>query len=68
MEYEYMVKTRGMSMWDSIEGLGEALQNSLNKEANAYNEIEWELWHVQVLSDSNMGNNGLVYVYRRPKR
>ena len=68
MKYEYMVKTKGMSVWNNIESFGESLQEMLNQEGNAYVELGWELFSVQVLSDVQTGgNNGLVYVYRRPQ-
>lgn len=66
-KYEYMVRTKGMSSWDDIETFGSALEGALNGEGNAHAELGWELWHLQILSDSDMGNNGLVYVYRRPQ-
>lgn len=67
MQYEYMVKSKGMSMWDDLEGFGETLQKMLNRDGNAYDELGWELFQVMALTDSNGGNNGLIYVYRRPK-
>lgn len=68
MKYEYMVVTKGMSLWNNIESFGEALQEMLNADGNAHTELGWELFHVQVLSDSHAGgNNGLIYVYRRPQ-
>jgi hypothetical protein len=66
VQYEYMVKTKGMSLFDDIEGFGKSLENALNNEGNAYAELGWELWHVHILNDSDFGNNGLLYVYRRP--
>jgi hypothetical protein len=68
MNYEYMVKTKGLSMLASIEDFGRNMEKMLNEDANAHNELGWELFQVQVLSDVEVGgNNGLVYVYRRPK-
>ena len=68
MKYEYLVVTKGMSMLNSMEDFGTRLQQTLNQDGNAHAELGWELWHVQVISDVDWGgNNGLVYVYRRPK-
>lgn len=66
-QYEYMVKTEGASSWDSIEDFGETLEGMLNEEGRAYAELGWELWHIQILSDADLGNNGIVYVFRRPR-
>ena len=68
MQFEYMVKSKGMSMWDDLEGFGETLQKMLNRDGNAYDELGWELLQVLALSDSDVGINGLIYVYRREKQ
>jgi hypothetical protein len=34
MQYEYMVKTKGMSMLSSIEDLGKSVEHGLNQDGN----------------------------------
>ena len=67
MQYEYLVVTKSMSILNSLEEFGQSLQTTLNQEARAHTELGWELWDVKILNDSDGGNNGFVYVYRRPK-
>jgi hypothetical protein len=63
-----MVKTKGMSMLNSIEDFGKALENILNHDSSALHELGWELLQVQVLSEAEPGgNNGVICTYRRPK-
>ena len=65
--YEYLVVTKGMSLLNSLEDFGNSLESALNQEGNAHRELGWELWQVQILNNSDWGNGGFVYVYRRPK-
>jgi hypothetical protein len=70
MPYEYMVKTKGMSMWDDIEAFGKTLEEELNNDTNSYAELGWELWQTHVINSADptgTGANGILYVYRRPK-
>lgn len=68
MLYEYLVRTIGTSSLDNLEHTGQKLQVALNNgEADAYGEMGWELWQVNVLNDAS-GNNGLIFIYRRSKQ
>ena len=67
MRYEYLVWTQGTSSLDNLETIGAKLQKALNVgEVDAYVEMGWELWQVKLLNDAS-GNNGLIFIYRRPK-
>lgn len=64
---EYEVQTGCGSSFDSLERLGEGLQDKRNgAQASSRAGQGWELWQVSALSDPQ-GINGLVLVYRRAK-
>ena len=68
MDYEYLVKTEGGSTFDNLERAGARLQSMLNSsETVTRSKMGWELWQVNTLAEKQ-GINGLLLIYRRPRR